>query len=94
MKIRVLYELSGQQYRVIVVDGVARSIEYVTTDEDGGPSWQRDTRDPQTVARVLALALQKSQMTPLQRIEHPNLLHPEGVEWSGGDVTIRLGRIE
>lgn len=82
-------------FRLVVEPGTLKnlSIEVEAKDRRGASSWRPAKMNDDMHIEVLALALMKSQMTPLQRVESPQMLHPDGVLYMSGECEIRLGRI-
>ncbi len=84
---------SSRNFRLVVRPNERLDIEGVSRDRLGADSWHVITLQEGTIERVLAAALMKSQMTPTQRLEHPTMLHPEGIIYMSGECSISLGRL-
>jgi hypothetical protein len=81
-------------FRLVVKPLEPLHVEVETKDRMGVSSWRpAKVWAEKVVAAVLSRALFKSQMTPLQRVENPRMLHPEGVVWECGVCNIYIGLV-
>lgn len=85
-------------FRLIVTDHLVHysgSIEVLSKDRKGADSWRPASGNLGiSTERLLALALFKSQITPIMRVTPVaagDRLWPEGIHWDAGDLVIDLG---
>ncbi len=80
-------------HRMIITDKHVHSPEARELDGLGADSWRNVQMSQPVREWVIVRALCMSQMTPVQRIECPTMLHPTGVVWSADLVTIDIGKV-
>lgn len=81
--------------RLVVREGESLLVEVANKDRLNQSSWRpAGNVSSDQVSRLLALAVLKSQMTPLQRIQNPRAMHPDGIVWNEGECEIALGTVK